>query len=99
PHSSLTSFLHDALPISLTLPSPGASGSLGANKNIVIDTTAPTISIGSPSSSLVSGGSVTYTITYSGANFVTLATGNITLNSTGTDRKSTRLNSSHSQIS
>src|SRR5262249_1279401 len=27
----------------LTLASPGAAGSLGANKNIVIDTTAPTI--------------------------------------------------------
>jgi hypothetical protein len=28
----------------LTLPSPGASGSLGANKSVVIDTTAPTVS-------------------------------------------------------
>ena len=28
---------------SLTLPTPGASGSLGANKNIVIDTTAPSL--------------------------------------------------------
>ena len=28
----------------LTLPAPGAAGSLGANKNIVIDTTAPTVS-------------------------------------------------------
>ena len=32
----------------LTLPSPGASGSLGANKSIVIDTTAPTVSSISP---------------------------------------------------
>ena len=32
----------------LTLPSPGASGSLGANKSIVIDTTAPTVSSNSP---------------------------------------------------
>jgi hypothetical protein len=49
----------------LTLPSPGAAGSLGANKAIVIDTTAPTIGIGSPSvSSIVAGaGSVTYTVT------------------------------------
>ncbi|GAI47660.1 unnamed protein product, partial [marine sediment metagenome] len=30
----------------LTLSSPGAAGSLGANKDIVIDTTAPTISSG-----------------------------------------------------
>jgi hypothetical protein len=30
-------------PAVLTLPAPGATGSLGANKNIVIDTTAPTV--------------------------------------------------------
>jgi len=52
-----------------------------------VDKTAPTISIGSPSvSSIITGtGSVTYTVTYSDANFnsSTLATGNITLNSTG----------------
>ncbi len=29
----------------LTLPAPGATGSLGANKNLVIDTTAPTVTI------------------------------------------------------
>jgi hypothetical protein len=34
----------------LTLPSPGASGSLGANKSIAIDTTAPTVTITSPTS-------------------------------------------------
>ncbi len=32
------------LPASLVLPSPGTAGSLGANKNIVIDTTAPQVS-------------------------------------------------------
>jgi trimeric autotransporter adhesin len=30
-------------PANLTLPAPGAAGSLGANKSIVIDTTAPTV--------------------------------------------------------
>jgi hypothetical protein len=30
-------------PATLTLPAPGAAGSLGANKNIVIDGTAPTV--------------------------------------------------------
>jgi hypothetical protein len=30
-------------PATLTLPTPGAAGSLGANSNIVIDTTAPTV--------------------------------------------------------
>jgi hypothetical protein len=32
----------------LTLPTPGAEGSLGANKDIVIDTTAPTVSTYNP---------------------------------------------------
>jgi len=31
------------LPANLTLPAPGSAGSLGANKNIVIDTVGPTI--------------------------------------------------------
>jgi len=30
-------------PANLTLPAPGAAGSLGANKNIVIDSTSPTV--------------------------------------------------------
>ena len=42
-------------PANLTLPAPGATGSLGANKSIVIDTTAPVVTAfttTSPSSSL-----------------------------------------------
>jgi hypothetical protein len=48
----------------LTLPSPGATGSLGANKAIVIDTTAP---VYSSSGSSASGATVTlaFTDTYS----------------------------------
>ncbi len=38
--SALTGTIPSAV---LTLPAPGAAGSLGANKNIVIDTTAPTV--------------------------------------------------------
>ncbi|MDB6026339.1 MAG: hypothetical protein JWM68_2562, partial [Verrucomicrobiales bacterium] len=70
----------------LTLASPGASGSLGANKNIIIDTTSPTISISSPSANVTGAGAVTYTVTYADANFnsSTLVTNNITLNATGT---------------
>ncbi len=75
-------------PATLTLPSPGAAGSLGANKAIIIDTTVPTINIGAPSvSTIVAGaGSVTYTVTYADTNFSgsTLNNGNITLNTTGT---------------
>jgi len=79
----------DGTNATLTLAAPGAAGSLGANKALVIDTTAPSIAIGSPSaSSVISGGAstVTYTVTYADANFSasTLATGNITLNATGT---------------
>jgi hypothetical protein len=68
---------------SLTLPSSGATGSLSANKSIVIDTTAPTVSIGAPSVTATNGGSVTYTVTYSGADSVTLANGNVSVNATG----------------
>jgi hypothetical protein len=41
----------------LTLPTPGATGSLGANKNIVIDTTAPTptVAVGTIASNKQSG--------------------------------------------
>ncbi|OYW72834.1 MAG: hypothetical protein B7Z37_23770 [Verrucomicrobia bacterium 12-59-8] len=54
----------------LTLPSPGAAGSLGANKAIVIDTTAPTIvSINrqTPSGQTTAANSVTFRVTYSEA--------------------------------
>lgn len=50
-----------------------------------VDNVAPTLSISSPSATQVKNGTnVTYTITYDGADTVTLATGNITLNKTGT---------------
>ena len=68
------------------LPAPGATGSLGANKTLVIDTTPTTISIGSPSlnSIMAGGGTVTYTVTYTDANFSasTLANADVTLNTT-----------------
>ncbi len=38
----------------LTLPSPGAAGSLGANKAFVIDTTAPTLSSSTPADNATS---------------------------------------------
>jgi len=57
---------------SLTLPAPGAAGSLGANTTIVIDTTAPTVAIGAPSVSLTnSNGSVTYAVTWLDTNLKT----------------------------
>ena len=49
-----------------------------------VDNTAPTISIGSPSAADTRSGPVTYTVTYGGADAVTLAIGDVTLNKTGT---------------
>jgi Kelch motif/Galactose oxidase, central domain len=43
----------------------------------------PTLSIGSPSATAFKGDPVTYPVTYSNANTVTLTAGNVTLNSTG----------------
>jgi Ca2+-binding RTX toxin-like protein len=50
----------------LTLPAPGAAGSLGANKNIVVDTTAPTAQIASLAFSNDTGGSNTDLVANSG---------------------------------
>jgi hypothetical protein len=73
------------VPASLVLPVPGAAGSLGANKNILIDTTPPSIVVSAPSATSTISGPVTYTVTYSDAHFnaSTLAAGNVTLNKTG----------------
>ncbi|MGS0763184.1 S-layer homology domain-containing protein [Syntrophomonas curvata] len=56
-----------------------------SNQSYTIDKTPPAISIGAPSAALTSNGPVTYTVTYSDANFnaSTLAVENITLNRTG----------------
>ncbi len=43
----------------------------------------PALSIGAPSVSTTNTGPVTYTVTYTGASAVTLANGNVSLNSTG----------------
>ena len=61
-------------------PAPNASTAF------IVDNTAPTILIGSPSASYAAGGPITYTVTYADANFnsSTLAVANITLNKTGT---------------
>ncbi len=52
--------------------------------NLTLDTAPPTISIGVPSATLANNSSIiTYTITYTGADAVTLANGNVTINQTG----------------
>jgi hypothetical protein len=45
---------------------------------------APTVAIGTPSSTITKNGPVSYTITYTGATLVTLSASDITLNKTGT---------------
>ena len=59
--------------------------SAGPSATFTEDNTVPSVSISAPSTSLADDGStITYTVTYSGADAVTLANGNITQNSTGT---------------
>jgi len=55
----------------LTLAAPGASNSLGANKAIVIDTTAPTVTLAATSST---SGSATITFTVTGNEPITCST-------------------------
>lgn len=50
----------------LTLPAPGGTGSLGANKNLVVDTTAPYVtSIDRNSSTPTNNGSLSWTVRFS----------------------------------
>ena len=51
---------------------------------VFVDTTPPTVTIGAPSVTTTQHGPVTFTVTYSGADAVTLANANVTLNTTGT---------------
>ncbi|MBI5634635.1 MAG: hypothetical protein HZA15_14290 [Nitrospirae bacterium] len=55
----------------------------GPSTTFTVDNTAPTLSISAPSATLTKGGPITYTITYSGADAVTLANANVTLNNAG----------------
>jgi len=56
----------------------------GPSATFTVDNTAPGVSIGAPSASATQTGPITYTITYTGADTVTLANGDVTLNKTGT---------------
>ncbi|WP_170111793.1 Ig-like domain-containing protein [Photobacterium frigidiphilum] len=62
----------------LTLPSPGTANSLGASKAIAIDTTEPTITIGSDKPSLKAGetAALTFTLSEASSDF---ANGDITV--------------------
>jgi hypothetical protein len=72
--------------VSLTLPTPAAAGSLGANKNLVIDTVAATVagvSSPTPNGTYGIGASISITVTFNKAVAVTGAP-QLTLNSGGT---------------
>ena len=59
------------------------AGAAGPSTTFTVDNTRPTISISAPSATITGTGPVTYTVTYTGADTVSLAAANITLNRTG----------------
>ena len=71
-----------APPPTLTLATPGAAGSLGANKAIVIDAIAPTVLSIAPVSSPTGAATMNFTITFS-ESVTGVAAGNLSLTTTG----------------
>lgn len=71
----------------LTLPAPGTPGSISFAKKVVIDTTKPIVSIGTPSLVLTFHTDVMFVITYIDQNLddssITLVNGNVTFTTTG----------------
>ena len=74
--------LNGATAANLTLPTPGNAGSLNANKAIVIDTTAPTVTSIVPAATLTGASSVNFTVTFS-ESVTGVAAGNFSLTTTG----------------
>lgn len=70
----------------LTLPAPGETGSLSGNKNLVIDTTPPSITLSLPSLATTVSGPVTYQVSYKDDHFdsCSLAASDISLEATET---------------
>lgn len=56
----------------------------GPSDPFTVDNTGPTVSIGAPSASITKSGPVSYEIAYDGADTITLADGDVTLDHTGT---------------
>ncbi len=62
-----------------------AAGNISySDMTLVWDTSKPTVSIGNPSATLTKSDPVMFTVTYTGADSITLAAANVTLNKTGT---------------
>ena len=78
-----------------TLPAPGAAGSLGANKNIVIDTTPPVVELSNlnqtydgtpkPATGTTVGESLPVTLTYDGSSTAPTLPGSYNVVGTATD--------------
>ncbi|MBI2948549.1 MAG: hypothetical protein HYY23_12980, partial [Verrucomicrobia bacterium] len=64
----------------------GNSAPAASSTTFTVDNTAPAVAISAPSKSIAAGGSVTYTVTYSDANFnaSTLTAANVSLDTTET---------------
>jgi len=60
------------------------NGDFTGGQSYMVDKTAPSIAIGSPSVSSTTTGPVDYVVTYTVADAVTLVSGNVSLNTTGT---------------
>jgi|GEM_PF-556408 len=75
--------------IGLSIAAGAASDNAGnlsaitTSSTFAVDNTPPVISIGAPSPSTATTGPVSYTVTYNAATTVTLASGDVTLNKTG----------------
>jgi hypothetical protein len=50
----------------------------------IIDTTIPTIAVSGPSAAMTASGPITFTVTYAGADTITLGAADVTLNKSGT---------------
>src|SRR5205085_1118300 len=72
--------------ITATATSGAGTSAASDALSLTLDLTAPTVTLGSPSSALTRGGPVTFSVTYADAAFnaATLTAANITLNKTGT---------------
>ncbi len=82
-HSALADGSYDDCTLKVTDAANNSSEAL-AISTFTIDTKAPTASIGAPDVQLTRGGPVSYTVTYAGADSVSLAAGDVTLSTTGT---------------
>lgn len=59
----------EGVPCNLVLPAPGGPGSISYGRDIVVDTTPPTVTISAPSLAVTSQAEVSFTVTFSDSHF------------------------------